>query len=114
MANQHWTIDKRIPIAVIVAIISQTAAGIWWAATTDSRVSTLEDKAEQQQTYDTRIQSLERDMPVIREKIQNIEKTTDRIEKKLDKISANYPQHHSNIDSLVQLSLAELGQVAVS
>ena len=37
-----WHLDRRVPIALIVALMIQTSAGIWWAATLTARVSTIE------------------------------------------------------------------------
>lgn len=34
----HWTIDKKVPIAVMVMIALQTASVIWFAAKLESRV----------------------------------------------------------------------------
>lgn len=42
-----WHLNKRVPLAFIVVIMTQTAAGLWWAATAGSRVTVLEEwKAE--------------------------------------------------------------------
>ena len=30
--EDHWHLDKKVPIALIVAIGAQTIAGVWWAA----------------------------------------------------------------------------------
>lgn len=35
-----WHLDKRVPIALIVAIIVQSLTAIWWAATVNSMVAT--------------------------------------------------------------------------
>lgn len=43
----HWRIDKHIPVAVIISILLQTAAIIWFTAKIDSRVQNLEEKATQ-------------------------------------------------------------------
>jgi hypothetical protein len=38
----HWHLDKRVPIALIVAMFVQTCAIVWWASDLSARVSTLE------------------------------------------------------------------------
>jgi len=35
-----WHLDKRVPIALIAALIIQSLTAIWWAATVDSTVAT--------------------------------------------------------------------------
>lgn len=39
-----WQIDRRIPVALIVSIFMQTAAGVWWVATTNQRLTSVEEK----------------------------------------------------------------------
>ena len=36
--EDHWTVDKRIPLALIVGMVFQAAAFTWWGAKLDSRV----------------------------------------------------------------------------
>jgi septal ring factor EnvC (AmiA/AmiB activator) len=33
-----WHLDKRVPLALILALLVQTAGMVWWAATISSRV----------------------------------------------------------------------------
>lgn len=107
--NQHWSIDKRIPLAVILGMIGQALLLVVWIYGMDGRISVLENGR-----YEERLQGVEREIPVIREKINNIERATDRIEKKLDKLSMTWPKKHSSIEPLMMLSLAELGEVKAS
>lgn len=37
---QGWHADKRVPIALIVALLVQTSGIVWWAASLSSRVET--------------------------------------------------------------------------
>jgi predicted hotdog family 3-hydroxylacyl-ACP dehydratase len=30
--NTHWTLDKRVPLALILGLMAQSAIGVWWAA----------------------------------------------------------------------------------
>ena len=39
-----WQIDRKIPVALIVSIFMQTAAGVWWVATTNQRLTSVEEK----------------------------------------------------------------------
>jgi len=46
MPNKNgWSIDKHIPIALIIAILVQTGGAIWFAAKMDSRVEYLEQQS---------------------------------------------------------------------
>jgi hypothetical protein len=40
--NEHWALDKKIPLAVIAAVGVQFLGTIWYVANLDSRVAGLE------------------------------------------------------------------------
>ena len=40
--DRHWTIDKKIPLALILMLAVQSGTAIWWAARTDTRMAALE------------------------------------------------------------------------
>ena len=42
MAKEPWHLDKRVPVALIVALFMQTAGAVWWAASIQGRLDTLE------------------------------------------------------------------------
>jgi hypothetical protein len=46
-SGNHWTIDRRIPLAVVATIFGQTVALIVWGTTLTNRVAALEEVARQ-------------------------------------------------------------------
>lgn len=36
--REHWHLDKKVPLALILAILGQTLMGVWWAAGMAARV----------------------------------------------------------------------------
>lgn len=40
--NEPWHLDKRVPIALIVTIVLQTAGLVWWAASLEGRLMRVE------------------------------------------------------------------------
>lgn len=44
--DHHWHLDKKVPLALIIALVVQTFCIGWWAASTDGRVSTLERRMD--------------------------------------------------------------------
>lgn len=36
--SEPWHLDKKVPLALILALIVQTAGMVWWAASLSSRV----------------------------------------------------------------------------
>jgi hypothetical protein len=41
-----WHLDKKVPIAMIMAIVFQTGGMVWWAASAAERLNALERKAD--------------------------------------------------------------------
>ena len=39
MSEQQWHLDKRVPIALILAIAIQSGGAIWWASSIQGRVA---------------------------------------------------------------------------
>lgn len=46
IALKHWTIDKRVPLALILTISIQTCGIVWWASGLTTRVEQLERQAQ--------------------------------------------------------------------
>lgn len=57
-AEASWHFDRRIPIALIVTIILQTGAAIWWASSVNSYIDS--DRKGESDTID-RVKALESD-----------------------------------------------------
>ena len=51
--DNRWHLDKKVPIALVVALLVQAGSTIWFGAKLDSRVVALEDaRLVQHQTDD--------------------------------------------------------------
>ena len=61
--QKHWTIDRHIPIAVLVVILLQTVGVIVWAvtfrATTEQRLEVLEKQVDRMALVSERIHRVE-------------------------------------------------------
>jgi len=40
----RWHLDRRVPIALVVLIIAQTAGAIWWASAVNGSILALENR----------------------------------------------------------------------
>ena len=76
--NNHWTLDKRIPIALILAIVAQTFGWVWWAASSTLRLDYIESSLAEMRTTERRLTRLE-------QIAENQNRALDRIEEKLDR-----------------------------
>ncbi len=43
-----WHLDRRVPLALIFAILTQTAGAFWWASSITARVTNLEAQVASQ------------------------------------------------------------------
>lgn len=57
--DNQWHLDKRVPIALILALMVQGGSTIWWGARIDARVATLETRITETAPQETRITRLE-------------------------------------------------------
>ena len=46
VAGNHWHLDKRVPIALIVAMLIQTGGIVWWGTTQSEKVSVLKERLD--------------------------------------------------------------------
>lgn len=72
---QHWTLDKRIPIAIIIAIAAQTAGGGYWLGQLSLRVTKNEQALDRKLNDGDRLTRLEVKMDNINDSIQRLEKS---------------------------------------
>lgn len=49
----HWSVDKRVPLALIITILFQTGVAVWWASSITGRVATLENERAVEQVQRT-------------------------------------------------------------
>jgi hypothetical protein len=83
--ESHWSLDKRVPLALILALVTQTGGAVWWASAQSSRLDSAETRisAIEAVKVDTRLVRLE-------EAMANLKPQLDRIETKLDRLTG-YP-----------------------
>jgi hypothetical protein len=43
-SDQHWHLDRRVPLAMLGGILLQTAVALWWASGLNTRVAQLEQQ----------------------------------------------------------------------
>ena len=53
--NESWHLDKKVPIALLGAILCQTFVFGWWAASLQDRVAILESREASFETANARL-----------------------------------------------------------
>lgn len=79
--KESWHLDRRVPLALIVVILVQTAGIVWWAATLqakseaqEGRIVRLEQQNAQSTLLGERLARLEERMDGLRENTSRIER----------------------------------------
>ena len=72
--DDHWHWDKRVPVALILTIVFQSAVIIWWASGISERVSVLEKRQDASAPQADRITRLEVNIEVVKEGVTEIKR----------------------------------------
>lgn len=70
---EHWTFDRKIPVAVVITLVSQFLGFAWYASRLESRVATLEEKVV---LADQKAQALDKDARGVIERVIRMEEQT--------------------------------------
>lgn len=71
-SDASWHLDRKVPIAVIVTIMLQTGAIIWWAAGASERITALERQAAAAGPQSERLTRVETKLEAVTEGITEI------------------------------------------
>lgn len=70
--DKEWHLDKKVPVAMMVTLLLQTGAIVWWAAGISVRVDVLEQRAITAAPQAERIIRLESKLDNITDKVAEI------------------------------------------
>lgn len=91
--KEPWHLDKRVPLALILTILGQTALAGWFAASLASRVDTLERDVERQRLVDMQqtsaINESQRQDAAQSQKLENILDIVERMDRRLERLTAS-------------------------
>lgn len=94
-AEAHWTIERKIPAALIIAILVQSASAIWWAAgvngalnSQNDRQTRLEQTVRDQGAEIKRLPSLETEVRALQRAVEKLDRTIDRAVERLSPAGA--------------------------
>jgi hypothetical protein len=72
LQSRHWTVDRRLPIALLLAIAVQSATVAWWAATLSTRIEGLEKRQEAVSSQGERLVRVEESVNSLKGGIQDL------------------------------------------
>ena len=83
-AKTHWTVDKKVPIGLMLALVAQFALGVWVVANdraeVNGKIALIQAEVQSLHTTDAET----RDM--LRETVQRISITIDKMDTKLERL----------------------------
>lgn len=85
--NSHWTLDRRVPLALIAAVVFQSMCAVWWASTITAQLGTTTARVEILERMAVANQALSLSVARLEEKMQNIQDT-------IKEIRQNQPNIH--------------------
>lgn len=86
--QEHWTVDKRVPLALVVTILIQSAAAIWWASSISGTVA-----VQGQKIGALEAQRAGERLAVVESTIGDVKQQLNRIEAKLDRLAESRNPH---------------------
>ena len=89
--DEHWTLDKRIPLAFIIALLAQLVGFAWYASKLDSRIEAVEHK---QSEAKTRLDSYDRDARNVGERLVRLEEKQSATLEILQRIERSLARAH--------------------
>jgi hypothetical protein len=79
--DKHWTLDRKVPVAIVVTIALQTCGIVWWASGLDHRVTALETHRLATASQPDRLTRLEVSLDHIRQSLERVERAIIRKER---------------------------------
>jgi hypothetical protein len=71
-SDASWHLDRKVPVAIIMAILLQTGGVIWWGATASERLTALERKVELAAPQADRLTKVETRLEAVQDGISEI------------------------------------------
>ena len=76
--DNHWRIDRRIPIVVIISLVMQAIGAIVWATELDARVNNIEQQSINGAIANDKFARLEERLESLKENIYAIRRQLDQ------------------------------------
>lgn len=84
--REHWHLDRKVPIGIIVVLLAQGAGGLWFLSKLESRVFALESKEVSQRDRDDRQDN------AVKDAMAAFARQLERMDAKLDRLDENGAQ----------------------
>jgi len=76
--DNHWHLDKRVPVALMVTMVSWIIATVWWASALTNRVEVLEEMALKNNSLESRLVRIEEGQNWMKQILQQMASKLDK------------------------------------
>ena len=78
-AERHWHLDRKVPLALIFAILVQTATAFWWASGINAAMTSAQRDIAELRTNPDRITRLETKLEALNDTLRDLKVAVERI-----------------------------------
>lgn len=82
--QKEWHLDRKVTLSLILALLANAGATVWWASKLDTRVTAVEQ-------YQARSVDVPERITRVETQVLSIERYLQRIEDKLDRVIETKP-----------------------
>jgi hypothetical protein len=92
-SETKWHVDRRVPLATLIALIIQTSGMVWWASSLSSTVDRNSKDIEDFRVHGT---------PLIRSEISGLKERTSNFDRRLDRIEVGIDRLDRKMDAALE------------
>lgn len=78
--REPWHLDRKVPLAMIFAIVGQTLGAVWFAAKMDTRLEAVEQFRDESKGVSVRLAVVETQISTMKDDVKDIADILRRIE----------------------------------
>lgn len=95
--EDRWHVGKEVPIVLILAVLAQTAGGIWWMAQLSAKIDAAVGSITEFRTERYTREDARRDRELVEQKFREAEKRDSELERRIN-------QNETRVDRLERSS----------
>lgn len=84
VSDNHWHLDKRVPISILGVLIVQMCSGLWFISKLDARIAALENISVIQ--LSAQHEKDQKQDEQVKDSVEKLAKQLEHIDDKLDRI----------------------------
>lgn len=90
-----WHVDRTIPLALIIALLTQTAGAVWWARGIDARIEALEKGDAGRTAQATQLNDIAIEIAALKERTDSVKEDVAEIKSSVELLTNQALQEKS-------------------